>query len=493
MSNFVGVKNIKDMTTKQLGYDKTSIASIFKYSQKLIGHSLRELVSEEEQEASNLQGQGKGGLGQMIQELFFNIPLDSYSGPDFREAGMDLKASGLKKLASGELQIKERLECGMIDYETVVSETFETSLFYIKCHIMLFIFYLYENGVSKWDLRYIFTVIWKLPEKDLLIIKHDFEVIVDKIKRGEAHLLSEGDTEYLAASRKGQKGDKPRRQPFSDILAPKRAFSLKPAYMRTVLEYVKQQGKPAVSNMELVEPVEGLVTAEELRSKSFEDIILDRFKPYYGMSYLEICDRLRVKPSKSKSRIATVANLIAANGLRSLKDNSVDNSEEFRKSGIRLKTITSFSNGRVKEHTSFENIDYEEIYDEEEWLESRLYELFTSRFLFVQFQQPDGEKQKQFSLDRLQLKRVFFWTMPPEDIDTAEEYWQNIREHVLRNEIDPKYFWSQSMHRKFHVRPKGRNADDLAYNPNGGTAQKYCYWFNADYVTSIINNLSEIK
>ena len=179
--------------------------------------------------------------------------------------------------------------------------------------------------------------------------------------------------------------------------------------------------------------------------------------------------------------------------MQSLKDNSVDNSEEFQKSGIRLKTLTSFSNGRIKEHTSFENIDYEEIYDEEEWFDSRLYELFTSRFLFVQFQQPDGEKQKEFSLDRLQLKRVFFWTMPPEDIDTAEEYWQNIREHVLRNEIDPKYFWSQSMHRKFHVRPKGRNADDLAYNPNGGTAQKYCYWFNADYVTSIINNLSEMK
>ncbi len=59
--------------TEQLGYDKTSIASIFAYSQKLIGHSLRELVSEEERQASNLQGQGKGGLGQMIEELP-NVP-----------------------------------------------------------------------------------------------------------------------------------------------------------------------------------------------------------------------------------------------------------------------------------------------------------------------------------------------------------------------------------------------------------------------------------
>lgn len=481
------------MATEQLGYDKTSIASIFAYSQKLIGHSLRELVSEEEQNASNLQGQGKGGLGQMIEELFFHYPINSDPAPDFREAGMDLKATGLKKLVSGELQIKERLVCDMIDYETVVNETFETSLFYIKCHIMLLIFYLYEKNVSKWDLRYIYTAIWKLPEKDLLIIRHDFEVIVEKIRRGEAHLLSEGDTEYLAACRKGQKGDKLRKQPYSDILAPKRAFSLKPAYMRTVLEYIKQQGKPAVSNMELPHMEQGLVTTAELRNHSLEDILLNRFKPFYGLNYLEICKALNILPSKAKNRIAIVANMIAANGLQGLKYNSIDNAEEFQKSGIRLKTLTSFSNGRIKEDTSFENIDYEEIYNEEEWLDSRLYELFTSRFLFVQFQQPAGEAQKEFNLDRLQLKRVFFWTMPPQDIDTAEEYWQNIREHVLKDEIDPKYFWNKKMHRKFHVRPKGRNAADLTYNPNGGTARKYCYWFNSEYVTNIVNQQENEK
>ncbi len=91
------------MTKEQLGYDKTSIASIFKYSQRLIGHSLRELVSEEEQQTSNLQGHGKGGLGQMIEELFFHYPIKSDHAPDFREAGIDLKATGLKELVSGEL------------------------------------------------------------------------------------------------------------------------------------------------------------------------------------------------------------------------------------------------------------------------------------------------------------------------------------------------------------------------------------------------------
>lgn len=476
-----------------LGYDKTSIESIFKYSQKLIGHSLRELVSKEEQETSTLQGQGKGGLGQMIEELFFHYPINSDPAPDFKEVGMDLKATGLKKLASGDLQIKERLVCDMIDYETVILEPFEKSLFYLKCQLMLLIFYLYEKGVSKWDLRYIFTVVWKIPEKDLLIIRHDFEVIVNKIRDGKAHLLSEGDTEYLAACRKGQKDDKLRKQPNSDILAHKRAFSLKPAYMRTILNYVKQQGKMAVSNLDIEHdrtPLE-IVSTSELKANSFEDIILDRFKPFYGKSYLEICQDLKVQPSKSKNRIAIIANTIAANGHQGFMQNNVDNSEEFQKSGIRLKTITSFSNGRVKEDTSFENIDYEEIYDEDEWIDSRLYELFTSRFLFVQFQQPNNETQQDFDLNNLKLKCVFFWTMPPEDIETAKDYWQNIRNCVLSNNIDPQHFWNKGMHNKFHVRPKGRNAADLTKNPNGGTARKYCYWFNSEYVTNIIKQLEK--
>ncbi|MBO4870817.1 MAG: hypothetical protein J5565_02395 [Muribaculaceae bacterium] len=467
-------------------YDKTSIASIFEYSKKLIGHSLREIVGDDIVQASRLQGQGKGGLEQMLEELFFQYPINSDPGPDFKEAGLELKGTGLKRLISGELQIKERLVCDMIDYETVVNETFETSLFYIKCQIMLLIFYLYEKDVSKWDLKFIYTVIWKIPEKDLQIIRHDFERIVEKIRRGEAHLLSEGDTDYLAACRKGQKNENPRKQPFSCVLAPRRAFSLKPAYMRTVLAFVKQQGESAVSNIDLSQPTQSLVDIEELKTGSFEEVIIGRFRPFIGLSYLEICNRLGVQPSKAKNRIAIIANKIAAGKSAKTIENNVNNSEEFQKSGIRLKTVTSYSNGRVKEDTSFENIDYEEVFDNDEWLDSRLYEIFTSRFLFVQFQQPNGQRQNEFDLDNLELKTAFFWTMPPQDIDTAEMYWDNIREHVLNNEISPRYFWNKRMHRKFHVRPKGRNAKDLAYNPNGGMVQKYCYWFNSEYVTEII-------
>ena len=129
---------------------------------------------------------------------------------------------------------------------------------------------------------------------------------------------------------------------------------------------------------------------------------------------------------------------------------------------------------------SFENIDYQEVYDNSEWTESRLYEIFTSRFLFVVFKE-EGKESGEYILDK-----VFFWTMPPEDLRFAQLFWDNIRNNVINNTIEPKYFWKASLRQNFHVRPKGRNADDLADNPNGGKCKKYCYWFNNDYITKIV-------
>lgn len=473
-----------------LGYDKTSISSIFEYSKRLIGHSLNEVVGPM-YKAMNLQGQGKGGLGQMIEKYYFHYDINSDPGPDFREAGLELKATGLKKIKTGDLQIKERLVCDMIDYKEVVNESFETSLFYLKCRIMLLIFYLYQKKVSKWDLKFIYTVIWKLPENDLLIIKHDFEVIVDKIKRGEAHLLSEGDTEYLGACRKGNKGDKLREQPFSDILAPKRAFSLKPAYMRTILEYVKKNGNSAVSNIEIAPVQNSLFTTAQLRKKSFEELVIDRFKPWIGKSVNEIIEHYSPGLNVHAKDINYVVScLIASNGkLDGRGNNHIESTDEFKKSGIRFKTIPTYSSFNLKESMSFQNIDYQEVYDNDNWIDSEVYELFTSRFLFLVFRHPNiSSGSFHYDYGPMILEKVFFWTMSQKDLKVAEEYWEDIRHHVLKDEIGLKYFWREEDHRLFHVRPKGtvNSYKDAAVNPNGGMADKMCYWFNKKYVKKII-------
>ena len=207
----------------KLPYDKTSAESIWQYSAGLLGHTLREFAPVDYIE----QGGGKGSLGQMVEELYFLMENNSRPEADFAEAGMELKCTPLKKGNKEQLLIKERLVCNMINYMEVVNEDFEHSHFYLKCQLMLLLFYLHVQGADKLDLEFLISILWRFPAKDLEIIRNDYETIINKIKAGKAHELSEGDTLYLGACRKGQKDDALRDQPFSQEKAVGRAFSLK--------------------------------------------------------------------------------------------------------------------------------------------------------------------------------------------------------------------------------------------------------------------------
>ena len=463
---------MKNDITKQLPYDKFSAASIYEYSKGLLGKTLREFIYE-----GYVTKAGKGGIGQMVENLYFLLDTNNNPEADFSSTGMELKCTPLKLGKNNEYLIKERLVCGMINYCDVVKDDFEHSHFYLKCQLMLLMFYLYRKGHDNLDLEFIFSVLWQLPEKDLLIIRQDYEIIIDKIRRGEAHLLSEGDTMYLGACRKGQKGDSLMAQPYSNEGAPRRAFCLKMAYMRTVLQYVVASKEKAVTNFTLHK--EQLVSEKDLATQSFDDILLRRFKPYISKEYHIIANEMGVDISNNpKNKYAMIANSIASNG----KYSNINRSEEFLKAGLTMKTIRVQYNSSIKEAMSFENIDYIEIAECDNWLESRLYELFSSRFMFVVFrEQHEGSED-------YALNDVFFWTMPQADLCWAENYWEHIRTNVINEQISQEYWWKAKDKKKFHVRPKAQKATDMAPTHTGGQAKKFCYWFNNDYVREIINH-----
>ncbi len=464
------MSTLKPNIQSNLPYDIKNVESIFEYSKGLLGKTLRDFVWEGYEPKK-----GKGGFGQMVENIYFLLETNNYAGADFSEAGMELKCTPLEKNKKDEYRIKERLVCNMINYCDVIKEDFEHSHFYLKCQLMLLLFYLHQSNCDRLDLEFIFSVLWKLPEKDLLIIRHDYEVIIDKIKQGKAHELSEGDTMYLGACRKGQKGDSLMKQPNNDIDAPRRAFSLKMAYMRTILDYVVKSGKNAVSNVTGAKSE--LVTTNALLKHSFDDILLSRFKPFLNMPFEKIAKRKKVNISKNpKNKFAMIANAIAA----TTKCTNVNRSEEFLKAGLTIKTIRIQANGLIKEAMSFENIDYMEVAECEDWVDSRLYELFSSRFMFVVFKEQNAGKEDYV------LNDVFFWTMPQADIGIAEEYWNHIKKNILDNHISEEYWWKGTDKKKFHVRPKAGHATDLAPTPSGKGAKKFCYWFNNDYIREIV-------
>lgn len=468
-------------------YDDTSAESIFAHSSGLLQHTLAEAVLSLNPtfNVSEIKWKGKGGLGQLVEKYWYGYEPNSDPRPDFAIAGVELKTTPLKTTKKEEYTIKERLVCDMIDYFSIVNVSFTDSPFYKKCLLMLILFYLHMDGVEARDLTFIYSVLWKLQDKDLEIIRHDYEVIIGKIRNGKAHELSEGDTMYLGACRKGHKGQPDSKQPFSKELAPRRAFSLKPAYMRTILDFVRSSGRNMATNTNVRIPSFELVSIDELKHNTFEDILTGRLMLYHGMDYKQIASALGIEVSlKEKSKLARVTKQILLKGLNNFED-----AEEIKKAGIIAKTIRIELNGRIKESMSFENINYQEIHETDDWEESRWYEIATSKFMFVIYKAVEDKSWTEEQ--RYVLDKVMFWTMPPADLHLAHDFWDNIRTNVENDTLqnDNNTFWRMGDKKNFHVRPKAQTAAQKFFSPISGVeVPKKCYWFNSEYVEQIIKD-----
>ena len=162
-------------------YDKSSPTSIEAYAKKLENSTFRNILPDEFKEYK-----GKGKLGQLIEKYYFKYNPNSDKNPDFKEAGVELKVSPYKINKNGTLSAKERLVLSVINYMTIVEETFEASSFIHKNNLLLLIYYLYEKEKNLLDYKINYAQLFKFPENDLLIIKEDWEKIVNKIKSGKS-------------------------------------------------------------------------------------------------------------------------------------------------------------------------------------------------------------------------------------------------------------------------------------------------------------------
>ncbi|MDU2696633.1 MAG: MutH/Sau3AI family endonuclease, partial [Staphylococcus epidermidis] len=170
-------------------------------------------------------------------ENWFGKSKDSESRPDMEEAGVELKATPFKKLKSGKYSAKERLVLNIINYEKVVHEKFETSSFLNKNNTIELAFYEYKKDVSRDDWIIHEAVLYEMKKNpiDYEVIKNDWELIHNYINDGKAHELSESLTTYLSPCTKGASAKSVRTQPYSNIKAKQRAFSLKSGYMTSIL------------------------------------------------------------------------------------------------------------------------------------------------------------------------------------------------------------------------------------------------------------------
>lgn len=441
-------------------------AEVLARGQEAVGKTLGEI------DKTGRIATGKGAIGTVVEESWFGYKPNSNPAPDFEEAGVEVKVTPYRQTPRG-IQAKERLVCDMLNYDEEYYKTFETSAFWMKCACMLLMSYEHRDGVPKVDFTIDKAVLFQFPDEDLEVIRNDWKILMDKIKAGQAHLISEGDTMYLAACPKGRNSQDTRSQPFSPISAMKRAYSLKSSYMTQILRrYIFGD-----------EPCEKIIKDPAvLRTSSFEDWFSAKVRPYVGMSRTELKARLGVETNAKNLNELLVAAMLGVKG-------HLSNTEEFQKAGIQLKTIAIEPNGSIKESMSFPVMNFCTMMNET-WEESALYDLLApTKFLFIIFQKSkDGE---------CYFQRVKFWNISAEDLEEVHRVWQRtvdtLREGVHiwkdasgrnRNNL-PK----ASESRVAHVRPHGKDSTDTAPLPTGGTMTKQCFWLNNSYVAKQIKEV----
>ena len=312
------------------GTQYTTKEEILKRAKELKGIPLRDV------DTTGRLSTGKGAIGTVIEESWFGYTPNSESEPDFPEAGVELKVTPYIKGRNG-IRAKERLVCNIINYMEEYDKTFQTSSFWHKCNTMLLMSYEHLSDKPKGDFKIDEAVLFSFPEEDLVIIEHDWQTIIEKIRVGKAHEISEGDTMYLAACTKGANASSVRQQPFSGVMAKQRAYSLKSSYMTQVLnKYIFGD----------VESERVIKAVNRLRHYSFEECVINRLVPFYGKTVSQLRQMCNIMSTAKNVNELILAKMLGVEG-------KIAQTEEFKKASIIPKTIRVQKNGKIKENMSF--------------------------------------------------------------------------------------------------------------------------------------------
>lgn len=454
-------------TSENLPYDQKDVNSILKYAARLTGKTLNEMFDVESGKIGGTNT--KGYFGQMIESEYFLMDNNSEPEPDFKEVGMELKVTPMKETRNG-LVSKERLVLGIIDYNEVPSKGFR--IFLDKNSHLLIVFYLWKEGQDIYDYRVLKVVNWSPLPEELRIIEEDWKVIEGYILRGEAHLLSERHTKFLAACTKGAgHGENLRTQPNSTELAKQRALSFKSSFMTSLYHSHSDVNEEFI---DITDDEESIFHEKWSNDVTFDEYVLSHFNRFKGKTCQEIEDMLGIELSESKQYYYVLT--LAMLGIFHKK-----HVKEFDQANISIKTVRIRLNGMPKESMSFPAFKYEEIV-EQDWEASDFYSQIDHEFFIPVFQfntrRPEDEPRKS-----LTFKGSFFWIVPDEDLDVIKDVWEDTKSKVIEERFDE--FIKSSDGRISHVRPHGRNSKDT-YPYKGKDYVKKGFWLNMSYLRDVI-------
>lgn len=471
----------------------------------------------------------KGRIGFLVQEVYFDEPRDNEAQADLGAVGVELKVSPLIYKTRARLKVKERLVLGMINRNGHLPERFCDSHIYNKCKLMMLVYYIDETNQGKTPFQFPFykSAYVKIPEVDMAMIEQDYRYIRDCVNEGRYSDLHEREAHYLSPCTKNGG----------------RAFSFKPSYMNQLFnEYIDANNllydpDKDEETYDIIRQYDAIISdADELRGHTFEEIVLNRFKPYIGMTVTEIRQSL-MEPDDFEqwSSRKTIDKAEFARTTFAMLGITSGQAEEFVRSNTYVKTLRVNSDLTMNEDISFSAFEFKELM-EESWEESTVYEEMVDRqFLWSVFKEKG---------DDFVFHGARFWSLPQEDEHIIHEGWDDIRDiirkgvkfvkdqkedgsliltkrgksRMLNNFPDSKNTNPKRKEYRLCKSPKAYNkiisirphASLVYYDlksigyadtenprsngselPNGDIMTKQCFWFNNEYILAQIQDMFE--
>ena len=154
--------------------DLSSAEAIEKHAEMLRGMTFREVIDlgivPEGVSREYNSKRYKGGMGTLIEERFFGYKANSVQGPDFEEAGVELKVTCFDVKKDGGIAAGERLVLTMIPFDSPIEDDFYESHVWEKSANIMLVYYERNRDIDSYDQVIRYTSLFTPPAEDLKII-----------------------------------------------------------------------------------------------------------------------------------------------------------------------------------------------------------------------------------------------------------------------------------------------------------------------------------
>ncbi len=378
----------------------------------------------------------KGIAGDVIELSVLGCKkFDNKKKPDIVVDGIktEVKTTGVispAKVNDAQYVAKEPLTITAVSPKQIVGEDFADSAFFHKINHLIFVFYHYSLiGVAQNSLDYsefpiLGYIFWRVPQKELVILKNDWELVKDYSKQ------------YSFLDNLARHNLK-KNLMLMDYSSPKQPrFRFKRSFVNTIVDVFLNRER----SLPLPTPI---------RNYSDIDVKLRDFRlKYKGKTVAEISKLLNLPIVNKKDACQNlIINMFGANA------RSINRIRDFMEIGLVAKTVVLDSNGMKTEDMKLFKVDYDEffapsIFFKDETLDSpdntpenkysEIYSYFAEHsFVFVVFKEPHKPKKG----ERIPLSECIFMGFKRygflDSFIDKEVYrcWQDSRDLVLKKTL----------------------------------------------------------